>query len=233
MSPWKRISALVLCIVFAAAGLVAEQQPAPSRDPRFEQTQRVSSMEELAPRTVADAAIAKVFSGGSPMRPGVVVFPEIARGIAVPEPRAKTAEDALRWTFCTHDAVFLGTPISRRVLATSDRSALVTVFTVRAERWLWPVQGPIDVTVGFFGGRAIVDGQLYEARQDGEHAEFQLQNPSLFVFRAIGSGAYLSSRFSAPAPVGGKLVTPAITGPTTEVLATLQRELATCGQLLG
>ena len=139
----------------------------------------------------------------------------------------------LRWTFCTHDAVFLRTPISRRVLATSDRSALVTVFTVRAERWLWAVQGPLDVTVGFFGGRAIVDGQLYEACQDGEHAEFQPQNPSLFVFRAIGSGAYVSSRFSAPAPVGGKLVTPAITGPTTEVLATLQRELARCVQLIG
>jgi hypothetical protein len=190
-------------------------------------------MEELAPRTAAEAALAGVFSGGSPMRPGVVVLPEIARGIAIPKSQAKTAEDAFRWTFCDHDAVFLGTPISRRVLATSDRSALFTVVTVRAERWLWPVQSPVDVTVGFFGGRAIVDGQLYEAGQDGEHAEFQLQNPSLFVLRAIGSGAYVSSHFSAPAPAGGKLVTPAITGPTAEVLATLQRELATCDQLLG
>lgn len=53
----RGFSAFTLSTVLALAGLVAEQQPAPPRDPQFEQTLRVSSMEELAPRTAAEAAL--------------------------------------------------------------------------------------------------------------------------------------------------------------------------------
>ena len=66
-------------------------------------------MEELAPRTAAEVALARRFSGvGSPMRPGVVVFPAIGRPIPEPEPRAKTAEDALRWRIVTVSDGFCG-----------------------------------------------------------------------------------------------------------------------------
>lgn len=223
--------AIVLCLASNAPAVLTAGSQTPPRDtrsPGVAPPREVTTAEELQPATATQRELARFYATEAPplVRPPGDLRVFVAPKNSVREIDRTPSER--RQLFCSSESLVLfGTATSHTVFLNRTESLLLTESVVRVDRWLSPTSGPLEVVIGSAGGRAVIDGVLYETTVPPEWPA--LAEPSvLVVFQGRGPRR-LSSTYAIADTypvVAGELDVLGFRGPVTGTLDTLSTYIA-------
>jgi hypothetical protein len=225
----------VLAAVVTAALLDASapQTPPMARDPRPPSVARLTSLDELLPKTPSERVFSESFvSPGPPLRPGLN---EVTPSSGTPRPERPPGsptptedEIFMSWLCFPGLSTAVGTPVSSRVITNGSRSVLLTIYTVSVREWITG-NHEAEIFIGTFGGRVFVADEEYATpKSTGGRNSLNIGTSYVLYLSPLGRGAYVLTTMDPAAIASGRLTLRSTSEPEGQALDRLRQLAKQC-----
>jgi hypothetical protein len=230
---WLRMFSAGAAVVSMTVVLISASAQAP-RDSRPSPVAHVSAMSDLAPSNASEREAARVFDVSGPkIRPGVMppppVFPE-----GIPSPPdvvyVPSRTELLRHDVCGSRVVVLAEVKRSEVILNASGSALVTVYYLEVDRWLYSAVGSPALVVGREGGRVFVAGvEDFTRPRESWFEDVQVGPTYLMHLFAFGVDPSIHQfRRQVSVSMDNRLSVGTVSGPTAQLLEEIEAVGRSC-----